>query len=89
MIDKLQERINRGRHAARILEDEGINQILTELGNDWTQQAMINAHQQHLDVPVSYLRRVVVLDEIRSKLKALAANGREAERELEKMQPNK
>jgi hypothetical protein len=38
---------------------------------------------------VSFLRRVSVLEEIKGRLKTLVANGGEAARELEKMQPAK
>jgi uncharacterized glyoxalase superfamily protein PhnB len=89
VIDKLHERINVGNAARRILEDEIINAVFSALGQEWMQHAVITAGDANKDIPVSFLRRVSVLEEIKGRLKTLVANGGEAARELEKMQPAK
>jgi len=86
MIDKLQELINKANAAKRILEDEGVNAILNQIALDWTEEAL-RACIATPDSSVTLLRQVVTLDVLKSKLQAVVANGREAQRELERMNP--
>lgn len=87
MIDKLHERINRANAAKRILDDEVIGQIFSELGQGWVQQAIASVNDEK--AALRHLQCVFVLEAIKSKLQSVVANGREATRELEKMQPTK
>jgi ribosome-associated translation inhibitor RaiA len=81
MTDKLQEKINHGQHAKRLLDDENFNAVLSQIGSDEMVQSYkaptVDAREEARDV----LR---ALDRIRAKLETMVANGREAERELQR-----
>jgi len=81
-VDKLQEAVRKGQNAKRILDDEDINAILSEFGEEFMGQSYKAATLEAREEARNDLRS---LDRIRVKLETLVANGREAEREIDRL----
>jgi N-methylhydantoinase B/oxoprolinase/acetone carboxylase alpha subunit len=81
MIDKTETSIRKGHVAARLLADENINEVLSELGQEWLFESYKAATLEAREDARNNLR---ALDRVKEKLELIVSNGREAERELER-----
>jgi hypothetical protein len=81
MMDKTEGAIRKGRLAAQFLADENINDVLSELGQEWLFESY---KAPTLDAREDARSNLRALDRVKEKLELIVSNGREAERELER-----